>query len=263
LRVSGRKIDGTVVRHCRDEFGEMIVADDGVIRSLYFEDVLQSCIRLDRPAHLIGEYNQAMMSSLLFKDEPRSVLLVGLGGCSLANFLLTAFPSCAIDVVEIREKVIDLARDYFLLRTNNANLTVFHAPGQDFVRQTDAGSGLYDIILVDAFDEGGPAAPLLKQDFLESCRRRMAKDGVFAVNLWSRPKDDFPAAYAAIREAFGNNALKLAVSEFCWNTIVFGFTGPAPLADLNSRRPHAKRLGQKHGINFPKYLKYLYWQNFC
>jgi len=261
--VSGRKIDGTIVRHCRDEFGEIIVADDGVIRSLYFEDVLQSCIRLDQPAHLIHEYNQAMMSSLIFKDEPRSVLLIGLGGCSLANFLLTAFPSCAIDVVEIRENVIDLARGYFLLRTEKANLTIFHAAGQVFIRQNKEGCGIYDIILVDAFDEGGPAASLLENDFLLACRERLAEGGVFVINLWRRPKDNFPAHYAAIREAFGNNAMKLDVSELCWNTIVFGFADPTPVADLNARKPAARTLQQKHGINFPKYLKSLYWQNFC
>src|SRR5512135_1665010 len=111
--MSERKIDGTIVHHCRDEFGEIIVADDGVIRSLYFGDILQSCIRLDQPASLIHEYNQAMMSSLIFKADPRTVLLVGLGGCSLVNFLRSAFPACAIDIVEIRQKVIDLARDHF------------------------------------------------------------------------------------------------------------------------------------------------------
>ena len=46
--MSGRKIEGTIVRHCGDEFGEIIVANEGLIRSLYFEDVLQSCIRLDQ-----------------------------------------------------------------------------------------------------------------------------------------------------------------------------------------------------------------------
>ena len=260
--MSGRKIDGTIVQHCRDEFGRIIVADDGVIRSLYFEDVLQSCIRLDQPAHLIHEYNQAMMSSLIFRDEPRSVLLVGLGGCSLANFLLTAFPSCAVDIVEIRQKVIDLARDHFLLRAENANLRIFHAPGQDFIRQNKEGCAVYDLIFVDAFDEGGPAAPLLENDFLLACRERLDEGGVFVINLWRRPKDNFPALYAAIREAFGNNAMKLAVSELCWNTIVFGFAGPAPLADLNALRPTARTLWQKYGINFPKYLKHLYWQNF-
>lgn len=260
--MSERKIDGTIIRHCRDEFGEITVADDGVIRSLYFEDVLQSCIRLDQPACLIHEHNQAMMSSLIFKNNPRSVLLVGLGGCSLANFLLTAFPACALDIVELRQEVIDLARDYFLLRAENAHLRLFQAPGQDFIRQNKEGCVAYDIIIVDAFDEGGPAAALLENDFLLACRERLDEGGVFVINLWRRPKDNFPGLYATIREAFGNNAMKLAVSEHCWNAIVFGFAGPVPNEDLNTRKPAARTLQQKYGINFPKHLRNLYWQNF-
>ncbi len=260
--MSARKIDGTIVLHCRDDFGEIIVADDGVIRSLYFEDVLQSCIRLDRPACLVHEYNQAMMGALIFREDPRSILLVGLGGCSLANFLMTAFPSCAVDIVEIRQKVIELARGHFFLRTEDANLRIFNAPGQDFVRQNREGFATYDMILVDAFDEGGPAVSLLDNDFLAACRGRLDKGGVFAINLWRRPKDNFPAVYATIREVFGNNAMKLDVSELCWNTIVFGFTGPATVADLNALKPMARKLQQKYCINFPKYLRSLCWQNF-
>ncbi len=262
MPVGGRKIDGTIVRHCRDEFGEIIVADDGVVRSLYFEDVLQSCIRLDEPARLVHEHTQAMMASLLFREDPRSVLLVGLGGCSLPNFLLTAFPLCAVDIVEIRQKVIDLARGYFLLRADNANLRIFHTPGQDFIRRDEEGCRAYDMILVDAFDEAGPAAPLVEKDFFLACRERLAEGGVFAINLWRRPKDNFPAIYADVRKAFDNNALKLTVSEFCWNAIAFGFDGTAQIADQNARKAAARTLRQRHGIDFTKYLKSLYWQNF-
>ncbi len=262
MTVSERKIDGTVVYHCRDEFGEIIVADDGVIRSLYFEDVLQSRIRLDHPAFLVDEYNRAIMSSLMFKDDPKTVLLIGLGGCCLANFLLSSFPSCAIDVVEIRQKVIDLAFDHFFLRPEGEGLRIFHDSGHAFMGQKGTGRETYDMILVDAFDEDGPAASLLGPDFLLACRGRLEERGVFAINLWSRPKDNFPAVYAALREAFGNNAMKLNVSELCWNTIVFCFAGKMPVADLSALKPAARTLQQKHGINFPKYLKSLYWQNF-
>ncbi len=260
--MSGRKIDGTIVRHCRAEFGKIFVADDGMIRSLYFEDVLQSCIRLGEPAHLVHEHNRTMMASLLFREDPRVVLLVGLGGCSLANFLLTAFPACAVDVVEIRQKVIDLARDHFLLEAENANLRIFHAAGQDFIRQDKECRGVYDIILVDAFDEDGPAASLLEEDFFLACREHLGEGGVLVMNLWRRPKDNFPAVYASVRKAFGNNALKLDVSELCWNAIVFGFSGPAQIADLNSRKQASRALQKRYGIDFPRYLRSLRWQNY-
>jgi spermidine synthase len=259
--VSEKKIKGVILSHCRDDFGEIFIAEDGAIRSLYFGEVIQSSIRPDRPAELTEDYNRALMSALLFKDNPRTILLIGLGGCSLLHFLLSAFPECVIDIVEIREKVIDLARDFFLLPRGNSHLRIFHAAGQDFIRQHDSGNR-YDLIIVDAFDESGPAVSLLEKDFPAECRKRMDRDGIFAVNLWSRPKDDFPGCYASLRQCFGNNTLKLQLSEAYWNTVVLGSADPCLFCDLPSYRKKALMLQRRYGIDFPKYLKYLYWQNF-
>jgi spermidine synthase len=260
--VRGRKIKGTIVSHCRDSCGEISVADDDGARSLYFGDVLQSSIRLDRPEALIEDYNLAMMSALLFKDNPQTVLLIGLGGCSLVHFLLNAFPECVIHVAEIRQKVIDLAHDFFLLPKETSNLRIFHAAGQDFISGLRDGGNRYDLIIVDAFDENGPAVSLAEKDFLTACRERLAEDGVFAVNLWSRPKDNFPGLCASVREVFGSSTLKLLLSEAYWNTIVFGSAHAELFRDLPSHRRKALMLQHRYGINFPKYLKYLYWQNF-
>jgi spermidine synthase len=260
--VSERKIKGVIVSHCRDSCGEVIVADDDKTRSLYFGDVLQSSIRLDRPEALIEDYNLAMMSALMFVDNPQTVLLIGLGGCSLVHFLLNAFPECNIHVAEIRQKVIDLAYDFFLLPRETSNLSIFHTAGQDFISGHRHGGNGYNLIIVDAFDENGPAVSLVGKDLLIACRELLTERGLFAVNLWSRPKDDFPGLYATVREVFGSNTLKLLLSEAFWNTIVFGSDHPELFRDLPSYRRKAGTLQRKYGINFPKYLKYLYWQNF-
>jgi spermidine synthase len=85
------KIKGAVICRRRDEYGEIIVAEEGNKRTLYFgEGIIQSTIRTDRPYVLLEDYNEAMMSGLIFQSEPISVLLIGLGGCSLVHFLLKA-----------------------------------------------------------------------------------------------------------------------------------------------------------------------------
>jgi spermidine synthase len=261
--MTARKIEGTIVCHRRDEYGEIIVADEGAKRSLYFgEGILQSSIRLDQPGRLIGDYSQAMICGLIFKHDPRSVLLVGLGGCSLVHFLLRAFPDCAVDVVEIRQQVIELAYDFFLLPKKNANLRIFHAAGQDFIMQQEEGCRNYDLIIVDAFDNDGPAADLSEKPFLAACRQRLKEDGICSFNLWSRPKDNFPALYTAIEETFEGSTLKLLPDETCWNAIVFGFIRPLLSQDMAGYRQMARTLQQAYDINFTRYLSYLCWQNF-
>jgi spermidine synthase len=257
------KIKGSILKHCRDEYGEIFVAENDGTRSLYFGDgILQSSIRLDNPGSIIDNYNQSIMSCLLFLEEPRSVLLIGLGGCSLVHFLLRTFPGCAVDVVEIRKQVIDLAYEYFLLPKWNPNLRIFHAAGQDFVRQQAEENGNYDLIIVDAFDDDGPAAALSVTPFIDTCRSRLKEGGICVMNLWHRPKDNFPRLHASFQEVFGGNTLKLIPDEKCWNVIVFGFNGPVDSGDLASYRQKARTFEQAYHINFPKYLKYVSWQNF-
>ena len=256
-----RKIKGTIVCHRRDEYGEIIVADEGAKRSLYFgEGILQSSIRLDQPGRLIEGYNQAMISGLIFKPAPRSLLLVGLGGCSLVHFMLRAFPDCTVDVVEIRQQVIELAYDFFLLPKMNKNLRIFHAAGQDFMMQQQSCRN-YDLIIVDAFDNDGPAADLSEKTFLTACRQRLKEDGICSFNLWSRPKDNFPALYTALQETF-EDTLKLLPDEASWNAIVIGFMRPLLSQDMAGYRQKARTLQQEYDINFTKYLSYLCRQNF-
>jgi spermidine synthase len=257
-----KSIKGDIVHWSRDSHGEIVVADDGGLRSLYFGDILQSSIGLDSPETLIEDYNRAMMSALIFRDNPRKVLLIGLGGCSLIHFLLNAFPECTIDAVEIRQKVIDLAHDFFLLPRRNSHLGIFLAAGHDFMRRPRNGGNRYDLIIIDAFDEDGPAASLLEKDFLASCRASLNEGGIFAINLWSRPKDNFPSVYDSLRQAFGNITLKLLLGEAYWNALAFGSNSGELFLDLPSYRPGARERQRKYGIDFPKYLKFLYWQNF-
>ncbi len=257
-----RRIQGAELCRRRDEFGEIIVAEEGNKRTLYFGDgVLQSTIRTDRPDLLLEDYNEAMMSALLFKNEPASVLLIGLGGCSLVHFLLKALSDCAVDVVEIRQQVIDLSKEFFLLPSDNTKLRIFHAAGGDFISYPEANAK-YDIIIVDAFDEKGLAASLGEKDFLTACRKRLKENGVFVINLWNSPGHDFAAYHHSIQAAFRNNTLKLLLSESYRNAVVFGFENPAACRHLPDYRSIASDLQGRTGINFPRYLKYLYWQNF-
>ena len=99
-----RKYHGTVIHRSQDSRGVIEVVDDGCTRSLHFGNaVRQSAMDLNRPEYLVLTYTRAMMSCLLFKPTPCKVLLIGLGGGSLAKFLLHHIPNCTIDAVELRE----------------------------------------------------------------------------------------------------------------------------------------------------------------
>lgn len=256
-------IPGRIIHRDRVGKGEIIVADDGMRRSLYLDgDTLQSCMYLDRPAILVMEYSHAMMCALLFVNQPRRILLIGLGGASLVRFLLELLPDTFLEVAEINPRVIEAARQFFSLAENDGRLQIIPQPGEELVQQRLTAGESYDLVLADAFDDHGAARALLERPFLDSCRRLLADRGVFAMNLWNRPQDRFPAIFEVIAEVFRDKALKLALAESYRNVIAFGFPFPIRAKDLHRLRPTAKKLGQRSGINLAKYLRALYCQNF-
>ena len=108
--------DNGLVFSCHDEEGVIEVVDDLDTRALYFgTSARQSAMSREAPHRLVLSYTRSMLSGLLFTRKPRSALVLGLGGGSLPRFLMHVFPTCRIDVVERRAKVVQVAHDYFHL----------------------------------------------------------------------------------------------------------------------------------------------------
>src|SRR5690606_33621541 len=103
--------------------GPLLYRGDGIevrerhgVRTLHLDsDTVQSAMRVDRPDALELSYTRAMMAFLLFVPPPRSALLVGLGGGSLAKFIHHSMPETRLHVVEIKREVVDVAHRYFAL----------------------------------------------------------------------------------------------------------------------------------------------------
>lgn len=238
------------------------VSDNGIRRNLYLDgNTLQSSMLLANPDRLDLEYSQAMMCALLFQPAPKKVLLVGLGGGSLIKFLLDFCPEAMIDVAEINSEVVRVAREYFFL-PGSERLQVVLEPGEEVVAERLAGGERYDFLLLDAFDDNGPARALLEEQFLRNCRSLLTPSGVFAMNLWNRPGDNFPAKHATLAALFGKGTQKLFMSKANTNAIIFGLNKPVQGKKLMGLKPAARELSQRTGINFVRFLRQLYWQNY-
>lgn len=237
------------------------VADDGFRRSLYLDgDSLQSCMLLNNPTTLVMEYSQAMMCALLFQPAPARILLVGLGGGSLVKFLLRFCPGASIEVAEINPEIVEVARNFFQV-PEDRRLTVTLAPGEEVLARRRAAGRSYDLLLLDAFDDHGPARALLDERVLCGCRDLLAEGGVFAMNLWNRRRDNFPALHTALAAIFEGRTLKLALAENDSNAIVFSFREVVHRNRLLRLKLQATALARRSGINFVHLLRQLHWQN--
>jgi spermidine synthase len=152
------------------------------VRTLEFmSGNLQSAMRVARPDQLILAYVRAMMGFALFLPRPRHILMVGLGGGSMAKFCHRHFPDARITVVELRADVIAL-RELFLVPPDSARFQVIHGDAVDVIASMNDE---VDVLIVDGFDEAGLPPALGSAKFYASCRRAMRDGGVMVANVFS------------------------------------------------------------------------------
>lgn len=246
----------------RLKFGKQRTADDGLevteergMRTLHLgSQAIQSAMRVSRPWDLELAYTRAMMGFLLFAPAPAEVLMIGLGGGSLAKFIRKHRPQTRITAVEINPRVIAVARSHFELPENDAMLDVVEGDGAVYVRQHPASA---EVILLDGFDAGNQVEALATQTFYAACRRALRPGGVLVVNLWGHDSD-FPEYFARLERAFDGELAWISVQRKT-NVVVFGFAEPGAPARLEAARPRLAGLSRRWGLDLQGFARNLQW----
>lgn len=244
--------DGTIIHSRSDEEGVIDVVDEATIRTLYFGTrARQSTMFLRDPNALALAYTKCVMTSLVFIEEPRAVLLLGLGGGSLAKFFLHQFPACRVDAVEKRAQVVGVAQTYFHLPTNE-RIKVQVGDAVDFLRQE--GSGEYDLVMVDLHNPDGMAPVVSEDDFFSLCQSRLQQRGILAINLWTGVREKvLQRTVENLNRSFPHGVLHLPVSGKR-NTVALAFNFPVPKNQIKALRRRAVELEEKTDLELTKLL---------
>lgn len=246
----------------RLKFGKRRASDDGLevteergMRVLHLGSrAIQSAMRLTRPWDLELAYTRAMMGFLMFKPVPQDVLMIGLGGGSLAKFIRKQRPQTRITAIEIDPRVIAAARSHFEVPPDDETLTVIEADGALYVRQHPASA---DVILLDGFDAGNQVEALATQTFYAACRRALRPGGVLVVNLWGHD-DQFAEYFARLTRAFDGEVGWISVQNKT-NVIVFAFVEPGAPGRLEAARLGLADLSKRYGLDFRGFARDFQW----
>lgn len=220
----------------RSLYREVLVYETGGVRCICFTRFCrigrQTCQDVKHPDRIVMNYPQMMLGSLFVKPEPKSVLIIGLGGGTIPRALHELVPQARIDVVEIDPAVVKVARRYFDLGNDSA-LNVIEADGRVQVKKALREQKSYDLIMLDAFDHEYIPEHLLTQEFLKEVRALLAPGGVLAANTFSSSRlyDHESTTYASVFPEFFN--LKRE------NRVIIAANGPLPNAQqlqANSER---------------------------
>ncbi len=217
---------------------------------------IQSEMRLARPWALVLAYSRAMMCFALFVPRPRHIVMVGLGGGSLAKFCHRVFPAARITVIELRADAIAL-RGQFCVPLDDARFQVVHADAVDWLAAHPACA---DVIVLDGFDTTGLPPALGSAAFYGDCRRALVDGGVLVANLF-----DYDPAWqptlARLDTAFGG--------KLCWfdgiagsNHVVFAVAGGTRALRLQQRirRRHGRGIGWLAGLMAHALVTWLAWR---
>ena len=263
----GRTISRAINRGLGNADSVDVSEVDGV-RSLYLgSETVQSSMRIKAPYDLELTYSRAMMLFLLFLNKsaakapfenksvakvPVEVLMIGLGGGSVAKYVHHYLPQIKTRVVEINEQIIRIARSHFYLPEDDERLQVIVGDGVAYLQEHMQTA---DVLLLDVFDSKGVPTDMYNQAFFDSCAESLKLDGMMAVNLWGSDRN-FDIYLQRIEQSFNQRVLVLRTGK-PGNIVVFGFKR-AP-ADLRwaSLRQRAKELETQHKIEFLEFVEKL------
>lgn len=225
---------------------------DGV-RALHLgNSMMQSAMRLAAPNDLELTYTRCMMGFMLFHPRPENILMIGLGGGSLAKFAYHRLPHTKTKVIEINPQVVATASNHFFLPSDEERLKVVIAEGGEYIANHPASA---DVLMIDGFDGGCQVPSLCSQDFYDHASEALKRKGVLVVNLLSRDKG-LREYLRRIENSFAGQVLTLA-AEVHGNLIAFAFKHSSGKLDWEELKERAGKLEMEFALPFPEYVKKL------
>lgn len=126
------------------------------------------------------------------KDVPVSVLVVGLGGGGLPQFIRDYVPGVRVEVVELDPAVLEVAKTWFGFQTDD-RLRVIIGDGLEHISMLESkGGNFYDIIMFDVDSKDPtlgmscPPPAFVETGLLEKVFKLLSSRGVFMLNLVCR-----------------------------------------------------------------------------
>ena len=114
----------------------------------------------------------------ILEEPPQKLLMLGLGGGTLAIGWRTLFPS-QIDLVEIDPQVVAFAHQYFNF-VADPKMRIFEEDARQFLQKN---TEKYDFIAIDTYNGANAPYHLSTLEFFQEIKQHLSKNGVVAMNL--------------------------------------------------------------------------------
>lgn len=202
----------------------------------------QSIFDPKQPEKIISNFmNHAFLALPALGRTPEKVLFIGLGGGIMPMYIRRHYPNTQIDIVEIDKTIPEIAGNYFNFKPD-PKMNIYIMDGRVYVNRSKEK---YDIIFMDVYNADNIPFQFTTVEFFRQIKKRLAEDGVFAVNLANLGNKGFIAAELnTIFDVFNN----------CYVFTCKGNTNYVPIALRNNNVTLADLT--KNAVSFNKQKKY-------
>jgi spermidine synthase len=179
---------------------------------------VQSQVDLNNLRQHMLSYTKLAFCGLLYRPEPKRILVLGLGGGVIPREMHSYFPATDIDVAEIDPDIQQTAKQFFGFREDD-KLRVNISDGRMFIKELlrRKSAGKYDIVVLDAFNSEYIPFHLMTKEFLEQVNGVLAEDGVVVANVFQNNRL-FDAELATFLAVFGR--CQVFVDEYSTNAML-------------------------------------------
>jgi spermidine synthase len=186
------------------------------LEALVLDHLIHSYTALDDPLHLEYEYirlYEEMVRWQTIEKKSFRVLFIGGGGYTFPRFLEATYPEAQIDVVEIDPEVTRVAVTYLGIPANT-RIRTFNQDARWFVMNCK-GSGTYDFIFGDAFNDLSIPYHLTTKEFTQELKRLLKPDGLYLANVIDNFKKGLfiPAYIRTLEEVFGKEQVNVVTAS--------------------------------------------------
>jgi spermidine synthase len=180
----GSRAEAVPARARKPRYAAVTLSEQDGVRFLHFgTEWVQGAMRIRKPDWIELEYAQQMMAWMLFLDQPRHVVQLGLGTGALTKFCLRQFAESRATAVELNPSVIAICYSMFKLPQDEERLSVLEADAMDFVTDP-ANHGKTDVLQVDLYDATARGPVLDSAEFYLACAACLSENGIMTVNLF-------------------------------------------------------------------------------
>jgi spermidine synthase len=230
--------------HIETEYNDIYITKRRAELTMSFQlkgwDYTESITNLKDPDDLPLKYTRNMTLGVLYPQETKRVLMIGLGGGSISTYLGRAMPELPIDTVEIDPGVVTAAKKYFGIRETD-KVRYLEGDGRVFLnRRKDT----YDLILVDAFQGGYVPFHLLTKEFYALLKQRLTPNGAAAFNVHDGTKL-YASTLLTLASVFASVHLYPSGDG---EVIAIATAAPAP--DVETLAGRAALLQERHKFRF-------------